>query len=64
MIRSQSLRENWGPFSPQIVEFDKVMTYTMPAQPLEDHYGSGSLMGLREGPEGVVKVGDGTWSQS
>jgi len=29
----------YSPFSPQIVEFDKVMTYTMPAQPLEDHYG-------------------------
>ena len=31
-----------GPFSPQLVEFDKIMTYTMPAQPLEEHYGPGS----------------------
>eukprot|EP00435_Cladocopium_sp_Y103_P015609 s2626_g3.t2 len=29
----------YSPFSPQLVEFDKIMTYTMPAQPLEEHYG-------------------------
>jgi len=26
-------------FAPQPVEFEKVMTFTMPAKPLEDHYG-------------------------
>ena len=30
---------NAGLFAPQPVEFEKVMTYTMPAKPLEDHYG-------------------------
>ncbi|CAK9025830.1 N-terminally processed] [Durusdinium trenchii] len=29
----------YSPFSPQSVEFGKLMTFTMPAQPLEDHYG-------------------------
>eukprot|EP00439_Symbiodinium_sp_Y106_P017742 s7751_g2.t1 len=28
-----------GLFAPQPVEFEKVMTFTMPAKPLEDHYG-------------------------
>eukprot|EP00930_Biecheleria_cincta_P041490 TRINITY_DN28446_c0_g1_i1.p1 TRINITY_DN28446_c0_g1~~TRINITY_DN28446_c0_g1_i1.p1 ORF type:complete len:698 (+),score=127.33 TRINITY_DN28446_c0_g1_i1:174-2096(+) len=29
----------YSPFSPQPVEFEKIMTYTMPAQALEEHYG-------------------------
>ncbi|CAE8647246.1 unnamed protein product [Polarella glacialis] len=29
----------YTPFAPQAVEFEKTMTFTMPAQPLEDHYG-------------------------
>jgi len=29
----------YTPFSPQPVEFEKVMTFTMPAQALEEHYG-------------------------
>eukprot|EP00440_Ansanella_granifera_P017087 gb/GFBE01018561.1/.p1 GENE.gb/GFBE01018561.1/~~gb/GFBE01018561.1/.p1 ORF type:complete len:643 (+),score=180.65 gb/GFBE01018561.1/:1-1929(+) len=29
----------YSPFSPQPVEFEKIMTYAMPAKPLEDHYG-------------------------
>ena len=34
-----SLSSLWGPFSPQSVEFEKLMTFSMPAAPLEEHYG-------------------------